>query len=236
MNKPKLTPMEALKAIGNLLKMDFAKNEKFKSAKLEDGTEVMWDGEIAEGTAIMVVAEDGNQMPAPDATHVLEDGTKVTTVGGLVTMIEPKVVEVETQEQVAAKMKAMFEKFAVEPTADLQTLSTMMKAVMQYCFGYEMQNESRQQAVTEAINVYKSSFATVLKVVEEQEEKFAKINETIENTTKNVNEKFDAIKVIVNDIADSPIVGTPKPTNITFKKKSVKSAAERIAEIKNSNK
>jgi chaperonin cofactor prefoldin len=96
MNKPKLTAKEALMQIGNLLKLEFTKVEKFKSAKLKDGTEVMWDGELKEGTAIMVVV-DGNQMPAPDAIHETEDGTLVTTVGGLVTAIEAKKEEVEVE-------------------------------------------------------------------------------------------------------------------------------------------
>jgi preprotein translocase subunit YajC len=113
MNKPKLTAKEAIMQIGNLLKMDFAKVEKFNSAKLADGTEVMWDGELSEGTAIMVVAEDGNQMPAPDAAHELEDGTIVTTVGGLVTSIEPKKeVEVEVELAEMPDMKMMEERMA----------------------------------------------------------------------------------------------------------------------------
>lgn len=197
MNKPKLTPMEALKQIGNLLKMDFAKNEKFKSAKLADGTEVMWDGELAEGTAIMVVDKDGNQMPAPDATHTLEDGTKVTTLGGLATSIEQKEVEVEMANDLMAKME---ERMGACETkiADMET------------------------KMTEMFENYKN--------------KFSSIDQTINNSAKSISEKFDAIKVIVDDIADSPIVETPKPTNITFKKKSEKSAAERIAEIRNANK
>jgi preprotein translocase subunit YajC len=202
MSKTKLTPMEALKAIGNLLKMDFAKTEKFKSAKLEDGTEVMWDGEIGEGTAIMVVAEDGNQMPAPDATHVLEDGTKVTTVGGLVTMIEPK------------------EKLETE--VEVEMGDDTMKKMEERMASCESKMAEIESKMTEMFENYKN--------------KFSAIDSTINNTTKSITEKFDAIKVIVDDIADSPIVETPKPTNITFKKKSVKSAAERIAEIKNSNK
>lgn len=120
MNKPKLTAKEAIMQIGNLLKMEFTKVEKFNEAKLADGTVVMWDGELSEGTAIMVVAEDGNQMPAPDAAHELEDGTIVTTVGGLVTAIEPK-KEVEVEVELAEdntmakheeRMKAMEDKMA----------------------------------------------------------------------------------------------------------------------------
>lgn len=197
MNKPKLTPMEALKQIGNLLKMDFAKTEKFKSAKLADGTEVMWDGELSEGTAIMVVDKDGNQMPAPDATHTLEDGTKVTTLGGLVTSIEQKEVEVEMADETMAKMEERMGA-CESKIADMET------------------------KMTEMFENYKN--------------KFSAIDQTINNSAKSISEKFDAIKVIVDDIADSPIVETPKPTNITFKKKSEKSAADRIAEIRNATK
>jgi len=194
MNKPKLTPIEALKQIGNLLKMDFAKTEKFNSAKLADGTEVMWDGELSEGTSIMVVDKDGNQMPAPDATHTLEDGTKVTTLGGLVTMIEQKKVEVEMASE------------------DMTKLVERMGAC-------ESKIADMETKMSEMFENYKN--------------KFSAIDQTINNSAKSISEKFDAIKVIVDDIADSPIVETPKPTNITFKKKSEKSAADRIAEIRN---
>jgi hypothetical protein len=196
MNKTKITAKEALMQIGKLLKMDFAKTEKFKSAKLADGTEVIWDGDLSEGSALMVVAEDGNQMPAPDATHTLEDGTKVTTLGGLVTMIEQEKMETEVEVEMAKVLKELTERFT---------------------------------ALEANFNSMNEKFASY-------ETKFSAIDETIKTTNTSIAEKFEAIKVIVEDIADSPIVETPKPTNITFKKKSDKSAAERIAEIKNATK
>jgi len=157
MNKPKLTAKEAIMQIGNLLKMDFAKVEKFNSAKLADGTEVMWDGELAEGTAIMVVAEDGNQMPAPDAKHELEDGTLVTTVGGLVTSIEPK-KEVEVEVELAEddtmakheeRMKSMEDKMA-----EIETKMNEMFASY----------ESKFAAITESNT---AKFAAINAIVEE---------------------------------------------------------------------
>lgn len=60
---------------------------KMAQATLEDGTVIEIDGELAEGVAVFVVTEEGN-LPAPDATHILSDGTKVTTVNGIVTAIE----------------------------------------------------------------------------------------------------------------------------------------------------
>lgn len=195
MNKLKLTPMEALKQIGNLLKMDFAKNEKFKSAKLEDGTEVMWDGELGEGTAIMVVSEDGNQMPAPDAKHELEDGTKVVTVGGLVTAIEAKKVEVEMADETMAKI--------VERMGTCESKIADMETKM-----------------TEMFENYK--------------DKFSAIDHTINNSSKSISEKFDAIKVIVEDLANEPTVIEPAPRNITFKNKAEKTGVEKLLELKQS--
>lgn len=48
-----------------------------KAATLKDGTKI----EIT-GDDVVVVGADGAKTPAPDATHELADGTKVTTKGG----------------------------------------------------------------------------------------------------------------------------------------------------------
>lgn len=191
MNKPKITAKEALMQIGKLLKMDFAKIEKFESAKLKDGTEIMWDGDLLEGAALMVVT-DGNQMPAPDATHELEDGTMITTVGGLVTKIEGKKMETETEVE-------------VEMAKVLAELTERFTAL-----------EANFNSMNEKFTAYES--------------KFTAIDETIANTTKNVDEKFEAIKVIVDEIAEEPAAPIEKPKHSTFSKADKKlSAVERLA-------
>jgi hypothetical protein len=155
MNKSKLTAKEAIMQIGNLLKMDFAKVEKFNSAKLADGTEVMWDGELSEGTAIMVVAEDGNQMPAPDAAHELEDGTIVTTVGGLVTSIEPKKeVEVEVELAVAPDMSKLEERLMAceEKMTAMETKMAEMFAAYESKFAsISENNENKFEAISKIV-------------------------------------------------------------------------------------
>lgn len=154
MNKPKLTAKEAIMQIGNLLKMEFTKVEKFNEAKLADGTVVMWDGEIGEGTAIMVVSEDGNQMPAPDAVHELEDGTLVTTVGGLVTSIEAK-KEVEAKVEMAEddtmakheeRMKSMEDKMA-----EIETKMNEMFAAYESKFASISESNTAKFAAINAI-------------------------------------------------------------------------------------
>jgi preprotein translocase subunit YajC len=157
MNKPKLTAKEAIMQIGNLLKMDFAKVEKFNSAKLADGTEVMWDGELAEGTAIMVVSEDGNQMPAPDAAHELEDGTIVTTVGGLVTSIEPKKeVEVEVELAEMPNIKVIEERMMACETKIEEMKSKMAEMFSNY-----------ESKIEEMVKSNMGKFEAISKIVED---------------------------------------------------------------------
>jgi len=109
-----MTKSEALSKIKNLL---FGE-QKFEQAKLEDGTIVMWEGELATGTALFVVAEDGTQMPAPDAEHKLEDGSIVSTVGGLVVTVTPaeaeeeKKIEDKKKEEMASELEMYVEKLA----------------------------------------------------------------------------------------------------------------------------
>lgn len=109
-----MTKSEALSKIKHLL---FGE-QKFEQAKLEDGTIVMWEGELATGTALFVVAEDGTQMPAPDAEHKLEDGSIVSTVGGLVVTVTPaeaeeeKEIEDKKKEEMASELEMYVEKLA----------------------------------------------------------------------------------------------------------------------------
>jgi preprotein translocase subunit YajC len=157
MSKPKLTAKEAIMQIGNLLKMDFAKVEKFEKAKLADGTVIMWEGELSEGTAIMVVSEDGNQMPAPDAKHELEDGTMVTTVGGLVTAIEPKKeVEVEVELAEMPDMKMMEERMA-SCESKMKEMETKMAEMF----------SNYENKIEEMVKSNMGKFEAISKIVEE---------------------------------------------------------------------
>lgn len=69
---------------------------KLGTAVLEDGTEVQFEGDTLEvGAALTTLDESGMPVPVPDADHVLQDGTTVTTVDGVVTEIVPAEVVAE---------------------------------------------------------------------------------------------------------------------------------------------
>lgn len=101
-------------------------NENFNDAKLADGTLIQWEGELGEGTAIMVIDTDGNTTPAPDATHELSDGTLVTTVGGLVNMIEPKSEDVIEEEMEVAPDMAAYEERLMACEKKMAEIETKM--------------------------------------------------------------------------------------------------------------
>jgi hypothetical protein len=69
-------------------------NEIFMVVKLVDGNELKVVGdELVEGATIFVITEEG-EVPAPDGSHELEDGTIISTSEGLVVSITlPELVE-----------------------------------------------------------------------------------------------------------------------------------------------
>ncbi len=96
--------------------------EKFTQATTSDGVVLIYDGELAEGTAVLVDKE-GEQVPAPEGEHqvTLEDGTvKVITLdsGGIVTAIadgevmEDDGVRGEVAELMSKVLKDTEERFA----------------------------------------------------------------------------------------------------------------------------
>jgi hypothetical protein len=120
---------ETLKEIRTML--GFSDEEikvEMATATLTDGTVITYEGELAIGTAIFVQTAEGD-IPAPDATHEVEGGLLVTTVGGMVTeIVEPEVeIEVEANEfatvsafnEVVAKMESAI----AELTAKVATLT-----------------------------------------------------------------------------------------------------------------
>jgi len=79
---------------------------KMVESVLEDGVTKVETESLEPGFDLFVVSETGEKAPAPEGTHTLEDGTKVTVdAEGKITLVEkaeePKVeIEVEAAEEV----------------------------------------------------------------------------------------------------------------------------------------
>lgn len=110
----KTTKEEAAKLLDSLKKLrlsiengDPIEDEiTMAEAVLKDGTIVRYEGELAEGVAIMVVTPEG-EMPAPDGEHELEDGTIITVAEGKVTAITPAEPSVEVEVEAGDYKKEM---------------------------------------------------------------------------------------------------------------------------------
>lgn len=157
-----MTRKEAFEKIQKLL---FGE-QKMAEAKLADGTIIQWEGDLVEGAAINVIAEDGNTTPAPDATHELEDGTKITTVGGLVTSIEKP--EMETEVEVEDKKEKMASEFEAAFANHVEAFAGIV---------------SRVEALENAVKSYEEKFSAISTEVEGKDksinEKFAAITEIV---------------------------------------------------------
>lgn len=99
-----------------------AVKELFLDAKLKDGTlvKVIGDG-LVEGAKVVVVKEDGMEVPAPDAVHELEDGTKVKTVAGIIKSIVEAVEAEDRMKDDPSKMGYMPK--MMEKEADMELIS-----------------------------------------------------------------------------------------------------------------
>jgi len=102
---------------------------KMESAVLTDGTVIKWDGTLAVGTMIMVETAEGD-IPAPDATHEVEGGLLVTTVGAIVTeLVEPADEEVEAEKDMVKEF-ATVEHFN-EVVASLENKISILTAAFE---------------------------------------------------------------------------------------------------------
>ena len=72
--------------------------QTFIDAKLMDGTIVRYE-KLEVGETLLVIDEAGNELPAPDGEHELEDGTKVTVEAGIITEVASKEEEAPEAEE-----------------------------------------------------------------------------------------------------------------------------------------
>jgi hypothetical protein len=91
------------------IKPEEKKEEEVKmgGASLTDGTKVMWEGELSEGTIVLL--EDGTA--APDGEHTFEDGTVISIEGGQVVAVAKPMTE---QEMAIQKLTEMVTKLETE--------------------------------------------------------------------------------------------------------------------------
>ena len=84
--------IEKLSGLVSKFNADTTSKEAFIDAKLVDGTIVRYES-LEVGMPLLIIDEAGNELPAPDGEHELEDGTIVTVEGGIITEVASKAEE-----------------------------------------------------------------------------------------------------------------------------------------------
>lgn len=128
---------ENLAAIKKLLfEETHAEEQKFEDHALADGTAIVIDPSLGEGSAVYTTVE-GAQTALPDGEYVLADGTGITVVEGKITAITaPEEMSVEEQmsevvKGIEAKIADSIAAHAAEVKAltdELQKVSTSLSA------------------------------------------------------------------------------------------------------------
>lgn len=166
------------------------KQIKLGTAVLKDGVTVYWDGEFGMGTAIFI--DEALTQPAPDADHVLEDGTIVTTEGG-------KVVEIQVSsvEEDASKKKKDEEMIGEEPATSAAMTPEEVSSMIDARFAELMDEITRLKELVgqkdETINEFKK----------EVEEKFSMTAATksITKAEPKIDNKFSKVEARIREFA-----------------------------------
>lgn len=171
------------------------REELLKKIKVVLGVIKLMDFPMAEGDAIvraealevgqaaLLVAADGSESPAPEGSHTLADGTKITVdAEGLITEVIKSEEETEiemkpiSQEQLS-KIKEAFA--AGTPEDRLANLELLSKALMEYAFGWELR-EAESRAIREnAISIYKTAMSSIKSDFEASRVKFSEVEKLV---------------------------------------------------------
>ena len=133
-----MNPKEAIlkiKALFEEVPMDKKPEEVIEEGKVE-----MAEYSLIDGTKVMISAlevggevklEDGS--PAPDAEHQLADGSKIVTVGGIITEVKPveeePSIEVEIESKKMEEMESEFNAKLDALMAEKVALEERLKAI-----------------------------------------------------------------------------------------------------------
>lgn len=158
-------------------------------ATLKDGVKVYWDGDFEMGTAIFV--DEALTQPAPDADHVLEDGTIVTTKDGKV--VEIQVSSIKEEEEDLAEAPAMDEKPVESKGLTAEEVSGMIDAR----FAELMDEISKMKGMLD------EKEAEMSKYKKEVEEKFSvtPAAQSIKKPEVKIDNKFSQVEARIREFA-----------------------------------
>lgn len=134
--------------------------QTFIDAKLMDGTIIRYES-LEVGMPLMVIDEAGNELPAPDGEHELEDGTKVTVESGIITEIASKEEEMPEEEMPIEQPMASVETVSKE---DFETLKNEVADLKTKFEEFSKTNETLSADNVAMKEIVKETFSIVEKL------------------------------------------------------------------------
>lgn len=161
---------KVMDAIAEMKSMFSKTSLEFAEAALMDGTVISYDGDLAVGTAVFVVA-DGEQIPAPEGTHAL--GGELEGVS-IVTDAEGIIVEVIDERAPAEEVAASEEVEESAPEVVEQSMSA----------------EEVESIVSAKMEIFSGFFSNL----EEMIQSIANENETLRQEMNSMKADFESFK------------------------------------------
>lgn len=192
--------MNAKEAIESIKKLVFG--EQNPTPEPDPSPEVFGtEYKLADGTPIMIdklevggIAKLGDVV-APDGTHFLEDGTEFEIKDGVISMVKAKEPEIEID--MGKELEAL-NKFAETAAPEQKPMVTIVRALFENVFGWQIR-EAQERATREAaIEAYKTSF-------NEQKEILTKITVKADNLQKANEELVKLVEFLAEEPAANPI-------------------------------
>ena len=190
---------------------------KFADYKLEDGTIVRVDGEMAIGTAVFVIDAEGQLLPAPDGVHALPEVGEITTEGGLITAV-PEVTAVVEEEM-------------MEPAAAAEAVEAVAEVVT------EIAPEAEAEAVaiaTDVVGMIQSRLEVLEAAVEEMKQAMNANRATAASSLATFSAAIEHIADAVEAIKSEPSAPAKPNNNAIIEGVKATSSAnfEKLAQIK----
>ncbi len=184
-------------------------NDMYADAVLIDGTEVSFEGELAVGTTVFVVA-DGEQIPAPEGTHELggdNAGLKIITDanGVVVELIDERVTEEAatadfeaiSNEEIASALEKATEVIAEKLNIEMGQAYDIASAIIAAINEQEMNKESMSATDVESIvDTKMQSFKQGIESLAEMMQTIVSDNETLRTEMSSMKNDFESFKAM----------------------------------------
>ena len=210
MNEKFKTVMDAIADMKNLFSTDpetVETTETFGEAVLMDGTAVAYEGELAVGTTIFIVA-DGEQIPAPEGTHALggefEGISIITDANGVVVEVIDERASEEaasadfeaiSSEEIPAALEKATEAIAAILNIEMGQAYDIATAVIAAINEQEMTKESMSaEQVDSIVTARLASFSVIIEGLGEMMNAIVSENETLRTEMSSMKNDFESFK------------------------------------------